>query len=496
LLDSVVDLDYTFINGSSVLLTWTAPYTLDNVPITGYYIVNGLVNITTTNKSIILSATNPDPCILNNVSVSPINDAGIGSSNNISFYYETVPLITPPVSVVPVIDGQLISLNININVTELCEREYPISITVNILNINNKVQDSTSIPTQVNDQLMITGVITVPNNLNTFIVNVSFSNLGGVYLSTPSFGFGFLGPVTNIDSSIDNCSTIDITWTAPTVDPRVSILYYNLSIYDNVTGQFLRSVSVYDTSYQFPDEELFRHRYTYVITGVNELGEGISNNGTFSYQRVPRSVEEGASDILMITFNETSAAVYYNITITLECTGESPKNVTVTIECNGTGVLYNDATLVEYAKRPMDITGSVPVPLYQQCNISIVFSNEAGSSEPFILAFDTTPIINTPSPTGTSSPDLIFALVIIGATVGGIAVLLIIILVMIICYRRKGRAGATGGDSTTPPPEKADTTGKGSACDETDEKETKEDTYEKKMKEDTYEKKMKEESVL
>ena len=89
LLDSVVDLNYTFINGSSVLLTWTAPYTLYNVPITGYYIVNGSVNINTTNKSIILSTTNPDPCILNNVSVSPINDVGIGSSNNISFYYET-----------------------------------------------------------------------------------------------------------------------------------------------------------------------------------------------------------------------------------------------------------------------------------------------------------------------------------------------------------------------------------------------------------------------
>ena len=91
LLASVVDLDYTFINGSSVLLTWTVPYTLDNVPITGYYILNELlVNITTTNNNtnITLSATNPDPCILNNVSVSPINDAGIGSSNNISFYYE------------------------------------------------------------------------------------------------------------------------------------------------------------------------------------------------------------------------------------------------------------------------------------------------------------------------------------------------------------------------------------------------------------------------
>ena len=89
LLDSVVDLDYTFITGSSVLLTWTAPYTLDNVPITGYYIVvNGLVKITTT-TNITLSATNPDPCTLSNVSVSPINDVGIGSSNNISFYYET-----------------------------------------------------------------------------------------------------------------------------------------------------------------------------------------------------------------------------------------------------------------------------------------------------------------------------------------------------------------------------------------------------------------------
>ena len=44
-------------------------------------------------------------------------------------------------------------------------------------------------------------------------------------------------------------------------------------------------VSVGDTNYQFMDNDLFIHRYTYVITGVNELGEGISNNDTFSYQR-------------------------------------------------------------------------------------------------------------------------------------------------------------------------------------------------------------------
>ena len=150
---------------------------------------------------------------------------------------------------------------------------------------------------------MITEVITVPNNLNAFIVNVSLSNNGGELLPTPSFGFGknyynvyslirsFLsllgkvGPVTNIGSSIDNCSTIDITWTAPTVDDRVSIRHYILRRRDAITGSLVSTVSVDDTSYQFVDNDLFRHRYTYVITGVNELGEGISNNDTFSYQR-------------------------------------------------------------------------------------------------------------------------------------------------------------------------------------------------------------------
>ena len=146
---------------------------------------------------------------------------------------------------------------------------------------------------------MITGVITVPNNLNTFIVNVSLSNNGGEFPPVPLFGFGkkiiihafihyflgFLGPVINIDSSIDNCSTIDVIWTAPTVDDRVSIQYYILRIYDAITGSLVDTVSIYDTSYQFVDNNLFIHRYTYVITGVNELGEGKFNGATFSYLR-------------------------------------------------------------------------------------------------------------------------------------------------------------------------------------------------------------------
>ena len=71
----------------------------------------------------------------------------------------------------------------------------------------------------------------------------------------------------------------------------------------------------------------------------------------------------------------------------MECTGEAPENATITIQCNETGVVYDITILLDNAEQPMNITGSVLVPQYQQCNISIVFSNEAGSSEPFILAF-------------------------------------------------------------------------------------------------------------
>ena len=84
-LASVGNLKAGVINGSSVLLSWTAPYSIDNVPITGYYINDGF-NDNTTN--IVLSATDPDPCVLNNVSVAAINGAGIGQTNNISFYYQ------------------------------------------------------------------------------------------------------------------------------------------------------------------------------------------------------------------------------------------------------------------------------------------------------------------------------------------------------------------------------------------------------------------------
>ena len=101
------------------------------------------------------------------------------------------------------------------------------------------------------------------------------------------------------------------------------------------------------------------------------------------------------------------------------CTGEFPGNITVTIQCNETDVVFNNIYLVENAFIPVNITGSVSVPQYQQCNISIVFSNEADSSEPFILAcgkylvmrvlihcfIDITPTTPTMSPTPSPTDD-------------------------------------------------------------------------------------------
>ena len=68
-------------------MSWTAPYTLDNVPITGYYInVNGRI-LNTTDLSYILSSPDPDACNVTNVTVSAVNGAGVGQPASTSFYY-------------------------------------------------------------------------------------------------------------------------------------------------------------------------------------------------------------------------------------------------------------------------------------------------------------------------------------------------------------------------------------------------------------------------
>ena len=65
----------------------------------------------------------------------------------------------------------------------------------------------------------------------------------------------------------------------------------------------------------------------------------------------------------------------------MNCTGEAPQNVTVAIQCNETGVVYNNTVPVAYGL--INITGEASVPPNQHCNVSVVSSNDAGSSKPF-----------------------------------------------------------------------------------------------------------------
>ncbi|XP_019852444.1 PREDICTED: uncharacterized protein LOC109582235 [Amphimedon queenslandica] len=256
-----------------------------------------------------------------------------------------------------------------------------------------------------------------------FIVNVSLSNNGGTFNNMSSFGFSFFGPVTSIASSTENCSTISITWTAPTIDDGVPIQYYILRIYDTIAGSLVDTVSVYDTSYQFVDTNLFIIRYTYVITGVNELREGISNNDTFSYQKVPRAVENTSLDVL--SYTQGRVIVQFYIPIILECIGEAPEDVTITVICNGI-----DSITTNKIKNYMNITELISVPQYQQCNFSIVFTNEAGSSKPLILEFDTYPTTAFPT---TSLPIALYIIISVTASLNG--VLIIIMIIIIITYK-------------------------------------------------------------
>ena len=61
-------------------------------------------------------------------------------------------------------------------------------------------------------------------------------------------------------------------------------MHFILEVFDS-TGYILNNITVNGTNYEFKDKDLFRHRYTYIITGVNELGRGVSSSEPFSYQR-------------------------------------------------------------------------------------------------------------------------------------------------------------------------------------------------------------------
>jgi hypothetical protein len=287
ILDGVGDLMATVIDGSNVSLTWTPPYSLDNVPITGYNIITSDgINITVNTPYHILTSSDPDPCNITTVSVGAINDVGTSQYNNVSFYYQTVPSQNDIVSIT---NGSHHILSVVVDTSILCVGERPKFIRINVI-YSNDIVNTTKISSVPMDQPTILQSVTLQNDWREyFIVNVTLSNRGGE--TSYPFPLGHLGPVNNITSSSTNCSIINVSWSRPpSVHDRVNIHNYTLRRYND--NGLVSSVTVNGntTSYEFVDEELFSHEYTYEICGNNELGEGNCSNGTFSYLRGTSSI--------------------------------------------------------------------------------------------------------------------------------------------------------------------------------------------------------------
>ena len=75
---------------------------------------------------------------------------------------------------------------------------------------------------------------------------------------------------------------------------------------------------------------------------------------------------------------------YLYFQVMVECTGEAPNSATVIVQCNETGVVYSSSYIIN---QPRNITGILPLSQYQDCNISIVFSNDVGNSKSLVLPF-------------------------------------------------------------------------------------------------------------
>ena len=112
---------------------------------------------------------------------------------------------------------------------------------------------------------------------------------------------------------------------------------------------------------------------------------------------VPKSAQDNTS-LDLLSYTEYAVNIqfhipvcimyYYNdftinfFQIILQCIREALQHIAITVFCNETVVYSSITYLIQHID---DITGLLLVPQYQQCNMSIVFSNDAGSSEPLVL---------------------------------------------------------------------------------------------------------------
>jgi hypothetical protein len=401
ILDGVGDLMATVIDGSNVSLTWTPPYSLDNVPITGYNIITSDgINITVNTPYHILTSSDPDPCNITTVSVGAINDVGTSQYNNVSFYYQTVPSQNDIVSIT---NGSHHILSVVVDTSILCVGERPKFIRINVI-YSNDIVNTTKISSVPMDQPTILQSVTLQNDWREyFIVNVTLSNRGGE--TSYPFPLGHLGPVNNITSSSTNCSIINVSWSRPpSVHDRVNIHNYTLRRYND--NGLVSSVTVNGntTSYEFVDEELFSHEYTYEICGNNELGEGNCSNGTFSYLRVPTSVRNNTT----LTLQDN--IIDFNIPIIFECPNVLPVNATVSIQCDGRLVyrIRRTIDILSYNISDHSITIMSLSTQYESCQLSVTLTNTNGISTTYIISLELPSLVTTPTapPTDSTIPSI------------------------------------------------------------------------------------------
>ena len=82
------------VNSTSLSVSWSAPYTLDGVPILGYNITitntsngNTLSTYFTQDTQYVISINDGDPCTELTLTISGYNGAGDGDSSSFNFSY-------------------------------------------------------------------------------------------------------------------------------------------------------------------------------------------------------------------------------------------------------------------------------------------------------------------------------------------------------------------------------------------------------------------------
>lgn len=183
--------------------------------------------------------------------------------------------------------------------------EYPTNVKVNMAYNDDAVthdQGTYNLMTDEEEfpgQQVLRGNLTIPYIYERISVNVTLSNIAGVFpQSYKNFHFckkcayqicqnnmyiyiDYLTAVENIIAARISCNLVNVTWTMSEV--MVGTFYYNLHVYQDDSVLLVDENITEVKNYLFQNEQLFQHYYTYRVTVVNELNKKMSVNESFLY---------------------------------------------------------------------------------------------------------------------------------------------------------------------------------------------------------------------